>query len=309
MTHAIIAADLLAYLRGNRWIVQNGELLHGAQNSGAGVLLNVGFPHFDQAQSEARKVIAFGRVVRNRALLRRAQSGVIVNTGIGVPVCAVDLNNRAEVWQVEVNASNEPAVIPTDSMLMDRSNAESSEDAPNFVLNRGNTRNLTRCNSGCSRRAQFGFRLVGMVRGSVPAPRFPTAQRAGRPVVITDGVWFGNNALRQTTPPSFVVALTGTIFGSVLRLVMGTCTGYRLAADRTLHGRAGGLALGAQPVGTRTAASSLATMLQALFVGLVSRAAHWTDHRNHAPALHTRSTRGILPHCAAMGKVWDGAQS
>lgn len=308
MTHAIIEADVVRYLRGNRWLVQNGALLNGVTNGGNGVVFNVRFPNFNQTQPKPRKVFALGGVSGSGSFLRGAQVALTVKARVGVPVRAVDLNNRVQFGKVKVHASNEATAIAANSVLVDCGNAKFSEDVGDGVLDRGYAGNLAGSDCLGSRGAKFGLRRVGVVRGSVPAPCFPTTQRAGGPIVIADGVWLGNDALCQSEPTPFVVALAGTVFGSVLRFVLRGRTGERLTANSTLHDRGAGLAFGAQRIRTLTAASRLPTVLKALLIRFVLLTANGACHLNHVAPCHNASLRDILPDCAAMGKVWDDAR-
>jgi hypothetical protein len=274
------------------------------------IALQVQLPHFRNSDALTLEAFNFAPVPAETVDLRGVD-GSGIDTGIGVPVGAVDLDGGVQVGQPEVNHEGEPAPIVTESPLPLIADAERIEPRGDLLFDLRDDAAPAFCKGACGCFRQFGpalFRVAVVVTGLPQGMGLFGTGLPSNTGSIGDGVGLHDDAPTGASGSAAVVAGSTTEVRAVLTLDLRRRTFHLAPADGAGDPRFVVTLASAERVGACPRARRLATEPEPNGVGTVVTSADRTGAPNRLLLSRhlLRFLASIVPQKGFMGKDWDG---
>ena len=272
-------------------------------------LVKIGFPDLYERNAKGVQGLDFAGISGCGSDLGSEDRAIRVETGIGVPERAVDLQRDFPVNEEVNNCDPAPGLGVTDRILTDELNAQPGQFLGDFVLKLGDVGAFGIAGDvldSCLAEAFYGGFAVPIF-ASV-APGLPSLVTGSRSIIFGDqDVWVGDDASSQTNTAPCIVTLPRTVNTLMLRFDLSGRPVELLATYRADHLTTIGEFGGAELVRAFPTARCLATVGQPCRVRFIVPSADgaFALYWFHLWCPIKSITTTIIPQGGFMGKGWD----
>jgi|GEM_PF-1000911 len=277
-------------------------------------LSDLAFPYLDEWNPELAKQIDLHGVAVSGLPLSRSQVALIIDTGIGVPECSVDLDGDSFIREEEVQTTGESSCARiADYVLPDECDSSGGEFLGDYILDLRDAVDLARRNVLGSGYAEFSSGSFSVPVSSVVAPNLggslPCFLLRYAPG-FGDCVGLGDNALGEPCAPASIGTGGAAVNSLMLRFDLRRRTCELIPTHRTDECNTLRQLGATKLVGALPTTCSLPSMFEPCRVSIIGLSADGTnaayirlwlkrDLWNHLDS--------IIPSGGFMGKDWDSA--